>query len=54
MLLSGYPFLKIDNIFISHLHGDHIFGIFGLLSTMSMMGRKSQLRIYAPAGFWKY
>lgn len=47
----GYPFLKIDNIFISHLHGDHIFGIFGLLSTMSMMGRKSQLRIYAPAGF---
>jgi len=47
----GYPFLKIDNIFISHLHGDHIFGIFGLLSTMSMMGRTSQLRIFAPAGF---
>jgi len=47
----GYSFLKIQDIFISHLHGDHIFGIFGLLSTMSMMGRRSELRIYAPAEF---
>lgn len=44
-------FLKIEAIFISHMHGDHVFGIFGLLSTMSMAGRTSKLRIYAPAQF---
>jgi len=43
--------LKIDEIFISHLHGDHIFGIFGLLSTMSMLNRKSDITIFAPADF---
>ncbi len=41
---------RIDNIFISHLHGDHVFGIYGLLSTLSMMGRTTPLHIYAPAG----
>lgn len=44
-------FSWIDNIFLSHLHGDHIFGIFGLLSTMAMQGRTAPLYIYAPAGF---
>jgi ribonuclease Z len=38
---------RINHIFISHLHGDHIFGLFGLLSTFSMLGRKSQLHIYS-------
>ncbi len=47
----GFSFLKIQNIFLSHLHGDHIFGIFGLLSTMSMMGRNSKLTIFAPEEF---
>lgn len=47
----GMPFHKIDHIFISHLHGDHIFGIFGLLSTFSMAGRSSALHIYAPEDF---
>ena len=45
--------LKIDTIFITHLHGDHTFGIFGLLSTMSMLGRKAPLHIYAPSAFGK-
>ena len=49
----GFSFAKIDDIFISHLHGDHLFGIFGLLSTMAMTGRVSELRIYAPKGFEK-
>ncbi len=44
-------FLKIDNICLSHTHGDHIFGIFGLLSTMGMLGRTSTLHIYAPPTF---
>jgi len=38
---------RINHIFISHLHGDHVFGLFGLLSTFSMMGRKSTLHIYS-------
>ena len=36
-------FSWIDNILISHLHGDHLFGIFGLLSTMAMQGRTAPL-----------
>ncbi|MCM1176954.1 MAG: ribonuclease Z [Bacteroidales bacterium] len=48
---AGVSFLKIDNICISHIHGDHIFGIFGLLSTMGMLGRSTPLHIYAPRSF---
>ena len=43
--------LKIDSIFISHIHGDHVFGLFGLLSTMGMLSRMSPLNIYAPVSF---
>ena len=39
---------KIQDIFISHLHGDHVFGLFGLLSTLGMMGRKLPLKLYGP------
>lgn len=42
------PFLKIDHILISHLHGDHVFGLFGLLSSMAMIGRTSPLNLYGP------
>jgi ribonuclease Z len=41
-------FAKINHIFISHLHGDHIFGLYGLLSTFSLMGRENPLHLYAP------
>lgn len=44
------PFSRLDNIFISHLHGDHVFGLFGLISTLDMIGRLSPLHIYAPEG----
>lgn len=40
---------KIDYIFISHLHGDHYFGLVGLISTMHLNGRVKPLYIYAPA-----
>ena len=39
---------KLNAIFISHMHGDHCFGLMGLLSTLGMLGRTSKLRIYAP------
>ncbi len=51
MIRMGISPLKIEAIFVSHLHGDHIFGIFGLLSTMTMLGRKTTLRIFAPRDF---
>jgi ribonuclease Z len=39
---------NINNIFISHLHGDHFFGLIGLLNTFHLYGRKTALNIYAP------
>ena len=41
---------KLDAIFISHLHGDHHFGLAGLLSSMHLMGRTAPLDLYAPKG----
>lgn len=41
---------KINQIFISHLHGDHIFGLFGLLSSYSLLGRTNKLQIFSPKG----
>ncbi len=51
MRRMGIPYLRISVICISHIHGDHIFGIFGLLSTMSMLGRTAHLDIFAPRAF---
>ncbi|MDB5200100.1 MAG: ribonuclease [Chitinophagaceae bacterium] len=39
---------KIDHIFISHLHGDHYFGLIGLLTSMGLLSRKHELHLYAP------
>ncbi|MAO71364.1 MAG: ribonuclease Z [Flavobacteriales bacterium] len=42
-----FKFQKISRIFISHLHGDHYFGLIGLLSSMHLLGREKELHIYA-------
>ncbi len=43
-------FSKIKHIFISHLHGDHFFGLIGLISTFSLLNRETELHIYGPEG----
>jgi ribonuclease Z len=43
-------FSKINNIFISHLHGDHFFGLIGLISTFTLLNRTTDLHVYGPKG----
>jgi ribonuclease Z len=43
-------FAKINHIFISHLHGDHFFGLIGLLSSFGLLSRTKPMNIYAPIG----
>ena len=44
-------FSRIQAVFLSHLHGDHCFGIPGMISTFGMTGRTAPLHIYAPASY---
>jgi ribonuclease Z len=43
-------FARIKQIFISHLHGDHYFGLFGLIATFNLLGRTEPLDIFGPKG----
>lgn len=43
-------FSKINHVFISHLHGDHFYGLIGLISTFMLLGRTEDLHIYGPKG----
>jgi len=43
-------FSRINHIFISHLHGDHFFGLPGLVSTFRLLGREKELHVYGPKG----
>jgi ribonuclease Z len=43
-------FNKIKHVFISHLHGDHFYGLIGLISTFRLLNRETELHIYAPKG----
>lgn len=49
---SRINFNKLSAVFITHLHGDHCFGLIGLISTFGMLGRISPLHIYAPKDFF--
>lgn len=49
MFRYGINPLKLRAVFISHLHGDHVFGLFPLLSTLGLYGRRTPLKIFGPA-----
>jgi len=49
MRRAGLSFSKMGHIFISHLHGDHCFGLIGMLSTFGLLGRTSKVNIYGDA-----
>ncbi len=48
---SHLKFTRLNRIFISHLHGDHCFGLPGLVSTLNLLGRTAELHIHCPHGF---
>lgn len=48
LMECGINPMRINAVFISHLHGDHVFGLFPLISTLGLQGRKVPLDIYAP------
>ena len=50
MLKFGIKRGRLDNIFISHLHGDHFFGLVGLLTSFNLNNREHPLNIYGPEG----
>lgn len=47
---SRLKFSRLNHIFISHLHGDHCFGLPGLISTLNLLGRTAELHIHSPRG----
>ncbi|MEM2875672.1 MAG: ribonuclease Z [Candidatus Bathyarchaeia archaeon] len=50
MVKAGLSFARKTKVFITHMHGDHIFGLPGLIQTMSLMNREENLSIYGPRG----
>lgn len=51
LIRYGINPLRLRAVFISHLHGDHVYGLFPLLSTLGLYGRKTMLQVFAPAPF---
>ena len=49
LMKYGINPMKINAVFISHLHGDHLYGLFPLIDTLVLMGRRTPLKIFAPA-----
>lgn len=49
MQVHGVKWSKLTHIFISHMHGDHYFGLPGLINSMSLLGRQAPLHLYGPA-----
>jgi ribonuclease Z len=51
MMKFGVSYMKVDAIFISHLHLDHFLGLFGLIETMALHKREKPLEVFVPEGF---
>jgi len=51
LIRCGINPMKLQAVFLSHLHGDHVYGVFGLISTLGLMGKKTPLQIFAPRPF---
>lgn len=54
MMRCGMAVQQISHIFITHLHGDHLYGLPGLLATRSLSGIKTPVRIFGPSGITDY
>lgn len=54
MVKAGIGFQRPMKILLTHLHGDHVLGLPGLLQSMSLLGREKKLDIYGPVGLVKY
>jgi len=50
MMRHGISYASVKAIFLSHLHADHFLGIFGLMQSMNMAGRKEELQVFGPRG----
>jgi ribonuclease Z len=48
MLMAGTSLNRITRVFVTHMHGDHVMGLPGLLQTMALLGREKKLEIYGP------
>lgn len=49
LIECGIHPLRLNAVFLSHLHGDHVYGLFPLISSMGLMGRRTPLTVFAPA-----
>ncbi|MBC7131030.1 ribonuclease Z [Candidatus Bathyarchaeota archaeon] len=54
MIKAGVGFHRKMKIFITHMHGDHVLGLPGLVQTMALLGRTEKLDIYGPAGIREF
>ena len=50
VLRTGLSLVTLRRVFISHLHGDHVFGLFGVISSRALRGATTSLTVYGPAG----
>ena len=49
MLMAGASLNRTTRVFVTHMHGDHVMGLPGLLQTMALLGREKKLEVYGPA-----
>jgi len=54
MVIAGLSFHKVTLILITHLHGDHVLGLHGILQTMSLLYRETPLTVIGPRGLYDY